>query len=108
MKENNNLKKKEIIVIFVNLLVLTLVVYIYYIVKNIQSILSNKNSLCVLKPSTKIDIANGKYIDEIFTEYSKLTNQNGNIRHTRSANSIKCNSILIYTFYIIIFTFLIM
>ena len=88
---NNNycLKKKDIIVIFVNLLVLSLVIYIYHVVDDLKTMLSNER-LCILKTSSKTDLNKGD-IDDIYFDFSK--GKNLNIRHTRSTKSTKCNFI---------------
>lgn len=91
MKNNNNycLKKKDIIAIFINLLVLSLVIYIYHAVDNFKTMLLNER-LCILKTSSNTDLNEGD-IDETYFDFSKM--KNFNIRHTRSTKSTKCNSI---------------
>lgn len=91
-KMNNNnyyLKRKDIIVIFVNLLVLSLVIYIYHVVDDLKTMLSNER-LCILKTSSKTDLTDGD-INETYFDFTKMKNLN--IRHTRSAKSTKCNFI---------------
>lgn len=91
MNKNNSLKKKDMIVIFVNLLVLFLVLYVFYIVENLKIVFSNE-SLCVLRTSSKTDITED-YTNEINLSGYKMANQNPKIRHIRSTNSVKCNYI---------------
>lgn len=83
MDNTKYMKKKDVTVIFVNLLVLSIVVYIYYIVVNLKTILSNEN-LCALKTFSKINS------DDYDINNSKMAHQYYNIRHTRSTNSVKC------------------
>lgn len=94
------LKKKDLIVIFVNLSVLTFVMYIYYIVENLKTVLSNEN-LCISHNSmtthSKSDLTKVN-IDATHFLQSKITDQHLNVRHTRSTNSVKCNSILTHNF----------
>jgi len=93
---NNNsyyLKKKDIIVIFVNLLVLSLVLYIYHIVHDLKAMLSNER-LCILKTSSETNL-NEDDTDNIYFDFSKKDNLK--IRHTRSTEFTKCN--FIYFFY---------
>lgn len=71
----NVMNKKDILVIFTNLLVLSSVIYIYYIVEPIMTVISNKN------------------LSKFYFDGSKI-NQNLHIRHTRSINSLKCNCII--------------
>lgn len=95
MNINNCLKKKDIIVIFVNLMVLLIVLYMYYIVQNLKTIILNTH---VPKESTKTDISEGYTND--FDNF-KITNNNVNIRHTRSinqSNNLKCNFMNFYRF----------
>lgn len=95
-KSNNNnyyLKKKDLIVIIVNLLVLTSVIYIYNVVENLKTVLSNKN-LCIrhdsLTAHTKSDLTNGN-VDETHFHHFKMTDQNLDVRQTRSiTNPVKC------------------
>lgn len=91
MNKNNSLKKKDMIVILVNLLVLFLVIYIFYIVENLKIVFSNE-SLCVLKTSSKTDLTED-YTDEINLSSFKIASHNPKIRHVRSTNSVKCNFI---------------
>lgn len=76
----NMMNKKDILVIFINLLVLSSVVYIYYIVEPIITMLSNKSL-----PKSNTDAV---YFDGL------EINTNLHIRHTRSISSIKCNYII--------------
>lgn len=87
MNNTKYMKKKDVTVIFVNLLVLSIVVYIYYIVVNLKTILLNEN-VCVLKTFSKTDSDNYDIND------SKMVYQNSNIRHIRSTNPVKCNFFL--------------
>lgn len=90
------LKKKDLIVIFVNLSVLTFVIYIYYIVENLKAMLSNEN-LCTnhdsLTTHPKVDLTKFNMDATHFPQY-KMIDQHSNVRHIRSINSVKCNSIL--------------
>lgn len=89
-------KKKDLIVILVNLSVLTFVMYIYYTVENFKTVLSNEN-LCInhnsLTTHSKSDLTKFKMKDQ----------PNLNVRHTRSTNSVKCNSILTHFLWLKIF-----
>lgn len=60
--------------------------YIYYVVDNLKTKLSNEN---VLKDFPKTDLTEGGHTDNF--EHFEMTNQNVNIRHTRSTNPVKCN-----------------
>lgn len=80
------MKKKDVFVIFINLLVLTLVVYTYYTVNNLNTVLSKTSELCVLKTSSNVIFKDN--VDD-----SKMTNENVRIRRTRSTNVVKCNFI---------------
>jgi len=91
--KNYNMKKKNIFVISINLLVLFLVVYIYYTVNNLQNVLLNKSELCVLKPSSNVIFKDN--IEQINFDDSKMANQNIHIRRTRSTNFMKCNFIFL-------------
>lgn len=84
--KNYNMKKKDVFVIFINLLVLTLVVYTYYTVNNLNTVLSKTSELCVLKTSSNVIFKDN--VDD-----SKMTNENVRIRRTRSTNVLKCNFI---------------
>lgn len=96
--KNYNMKKKDIFVIFINLLVLSLVVYIYYTVNNLKTILSNKSKLCVLTTSPNVIFKDN--IDDINFDDSKMTNENVRIRRTTPTDSIKCNSIFLHFMFI--------
>ncbi|CAI6345221.1 unnamed protein product [Macrosiphum euphorbiae] len=94
-KMNNNnyyLKRKDIIVIFVNLLVLSLVIYIYHVVDDLKTMLSNER-LCILKTSSKTDLTDGD-INETYFDFTKMKNLN--IRHTRSAKSTKFQNMCLF------------
>ncbi|XP_016659505.1 uncharacterized protein LOC100570333 isoform X1 [Acyrthosiphon pisum] len=94
-KMNNNsyyLKRKDITVIFVNLLVLSLVIYIYHVVDDLKTMLSNER-LCILKTSSKTDLTDGD-INEIYFDFSKMKNLN--IRHTRSTKSTKFQNMCLF------------
>jgi len=98
MNSNNYyLKRKDITVIFVNLLVLSLVIYIYHVVDDLKTMLSNER-LCILKTSSKTDLTDGD-INEIYFDLSKM--KNINIRHTRSTKSTKCNFIYFFQTWIL-------
>lgn len=71
------MNKKDILVVFINLLVLSSIVYIYYIVEPIITMLSNKS----LSTSNT---------DAVYFEGSEI-NKNLHIRQSRSISSIKCN-----------------
>lgn len=104
-KMNNNndyLKKKDIIVIFVNLLVLSLVLCIYHVVDDLKTMLSNER-LCILTTSSKTDLTESD-TNEIYFDFSKLKNLN--TRHTRSTKSTKCNFIF-FTNIVVVLIFLI-
>lgn len=90
----NYFKKKDVIVMFVNLLMLFIVAaYIYFnIAETLKTILLDKNSLCEPKTSLKID---RPYSDKRYFDYDKTTNQNTNTRRTRSTNSVKCNFVVV-------------
>lgn len=102
---NNNyyLKKKDITVIFINLLVLSLVIYICHVVDNLKTMLSNER-LCILKTSPKTDLTEGD-INEIYFDFPKMKNLN--IRHTRSTKSPKRNFIFFFPNMDIVLIFLI-
>lgn len=86
--------KKDIIVIFVNLLVLSIVIYAYYIVEHLNTILSNDGSLNLQKTSSSVSPSkNGKGV--MFIDDPNTTNQNVNIRRIRSTDSVKCNFIFL-------------
>lgn len=93
------LKKKDLIVIFVNLSVLTFVMYIYYTVENLKTVFSNNGNLCInhdsLTTHSKSDLTN---LDATHLHQSKMTDQRF-VRHTRSTNSVKCNSIILTQFF---------
>lgn len=95
MNNTNYLKKKDVTVIIVNLLVLSIVVYIYYIVVNLKTLLSNEN-VCILKTCSKTEPTD--YINDLYSNDSKMASQNSNIRHIRSTNSIKCNFMILYVY----------
>lgn len=80
----------NVIVIFVNLLVLYVFISLYYTIENLKTVLSNEN---VPKESSKTDEGYTNNFDDF-----KITNQNVNIRHTRSTNPVKCNFVHFYTF----------
>lgn len=88
----NNMEKKDIFVIIVNLLVLFIVMYLYYIVENLKIILSTE-SLCVLKTTPKTDLVK-ENINELNFD-STTTNNNVFVRHTRSTQSVKCKFVCI-------------
>lgn len=62
--------------------------HIYYGIDNLKTKLSNEN---VLKQFPKTDLTEGGYTNNF--EHFKMTNQNVNIRHTRSTNPAKCTFI---------------
>lgn len=95
------MKKKDIFVIAVNILVLILVVYIYYVIEQLKKTLLSE-SVCILKPSSNIDL-NSESI-AVFDD-SMLTSQNVVIRHSRSTQSKKCK--FIYILYIYIYLFIV-
>lgn len=104
MNSNNYyLKKKDIIVIFVNLLVLSLVVYIYHVVHDLKVMLSNER-LCILKISSETNLTDGD-TDNIYFDFSKMNNLK--IRHTRSTKFTKCNFIFVFINMVIVFIFII-
>lgn len=93
--KNNSLKKKDIIVMFINLLVLLLVIYVYFIVAHLKTKFSNESNLCLLESSSNIDQPkSGK--NDIYVDESKMINRDVKyIRYTRSLDSKKCNFIFL-------------
>lgn len=93
--KNNSLKKKDLIVMFINLLVLLLVIYIYLIVAHLKTKLSNESNLCLLETSSNIgQPKSGK--NDIYVDESKMMNHDVKyIRYTRSLDSKKCNFIFL-------------
>lgn len=83
---------------FVNLLVLTIVIYIYYIVENVKTVLSSGSSLCVLKTTSDIHLTKSN-LEEVYFDSSEMKSHNVQIRQKRSSDSIKCNSIFMYFFF---------
>lgn len=93
--KNNSLKKKDIIVIFVNLLMLSLVIYVYFTVVHLKTKLSNESNLCLLETSSNIgQLKSSK--NDIYVDESKTMNHDVKyIRYTRSLDSRKCNFIFL-------------
>lgn len=88
----NYLMKKDVVVIFINLMVLSIVVYAYYIVEHLKTILSDDVNLNPPKMSSSI--SQSKYAKSgHFTDDPNRTNQNVNVRRIRSADTVKCNFI---------------
>lgn len=106
MNTKNYFKKKDIIVMFVNLLVLTIVIYIYYIVENVKTILSSGSSLCALKSTSDVHLTKGS-LEEVYFDSSEMKGHKVQIRQIRSTDSIKCNLIFIFIFFNMITYFLI-
>lgn len=87
MNNKNYWKKKDIIVIFINFMVLFLVLYIYYVVDELRTLLL-KEKLCVLKSSPMNSLTDDN-LDEIYLDKFKSTNQLKS-RYTRSIDSVQC------------------
>ncbi|XP_050422951.1 uncharacterized protein LOC126834815 isoform X1 [Adelges cooleyi] len=80
MMYKENIKKKDIIVILINLMVLFLVVYIYFIVENLKMIFFN-GVPCVLKTSKSGSLFEGSNDEFVFSNENK---QHVVIRKARS------------------------
>ncbi|XP_050422952.1 uncharacterized protein LOC126834815 isoform X2 [Adelges cooleyi] len=86
MMYKENIKKKDIIVILINLMVLFLVVYIYFIVENLKMIFFN-GVPCVLKTSKSGSLFEGSNDEFVFSNENK---QHVVIRKARSLSETTC------------------